>query len=83
MREVDKIRQDAAGLAGDVGENLAQAVDELVKEVRRLTRPEPKIPTGLVVVIALALIGLAAAILGGMRAMDQSRSNEYEELPYA
>ena len=83
MREVGKIRHEAADLAGDVGENLTQAVNDLVKEVRRLTRPEPKIPTGLVAIIALALIGLAAAILGGMRAMDQSRNNEYEELPYA
>jgi len=83
MQDVDRIKQDVGSMADDVGENLTKAVNDLVKEVRRMTgHSQPRIPAGLIAIIALGLIALAAAILGGMKAVEQHSATE-EQLPYA
>jgi hypothetical protein len=82
MQDVDRIRQDVGGMTDDVGENLTKAVNDLVNEVRRMSgRSGPRIPTGLIAIIALGLIALAVAILSGMKAVEQQPVGEEEE-PY-
>jgi hypothetical protein len=83
MQDVDRIKQDVGSMADDVGENLTRAVNELAKEVRRMTgHSQRRIPAGLIAIIALGLIALAAAILGGMKAVEQ-QSTEVDTEPYA
>ena len=80
MKEVDRIAKDVSKAAENVSDDLITAVHDLAKEVRKLTRPEPRMAPGLVALVALAVVALVVAIIGGAK-LNESRSDTTE--PYA
>ena len=80
MKEVDRIAKDVSKAAEDVGDDVLSAIRDLTREVRKLTRPEPRMPAGLVALVALGIVALVIAIVGGAK-VAESRTQQAE--PYA
>ena len=87
MKEVDRIAKDVGKAAENVGkaaenvgDDLLSAVRDLTREVRKLTQPEPRIPPAIVALVAIGIVALVVAIVGGAR-LAESKAQQTE--PYS